>query len=418
MNSHQIVDIVVLAVLLYCAVKGASRGLLSQLAWVVALLLCFKFSGSLAPAIEPMIGVAPPLKQWIAMLVVYVGLCGVSFVAAGMLSSWMEKARVIDFDKHLGGVLGLLKGVIICMTGLFFAITMSEPMRLIVSKTYSGLATAHLLNLSQHVIPMLPEHTVPTVQNVIDEFNRRLQPVGDDLNGATASDADTFGDGSFAGANGPDDDFDLSKYFPDPSAGTDTPKNQPRDQNETIATPSLQDLLSRVPAQLRRELTQHAMDSLRNSSPEEKQRLLERLGTGLPENAGVVLDDFLRQRTEAGGQGTSSESRPSARLGNAETTLLSEISGIYSKRDDVMANTKRYLAGVPSVVQRRVLEDWHADAIGLNSDPDPSTDVNTRLDDRIVRQLSKAGISMERLDRDLRNRLSDAVDTSNSYGRN
>ena len=89
MNSHQIVDIVVLAVLLYCMVKGASRGLLSQLAWVIALLLCFKFSGTLAPAIEPMIGVAPPLKQWIAMLVVYVGLCGVSFVAAGMLSSWM-----------------------------------------------------------------------------------------------------------------------------------------------------------------------------------------------------------------------------------------------------------------------------------------------------------------------------------------
>jgi membrane protein required for colicin V production len=365
-----------------------------------------------------MIGVAPPLKQWIAMLVVYVGLCGVSFVAAGMLSSWMEKARVIDFDKHLGGVLGLIKGVIICMTGLFFAITMSEPMRLIVSKTYSGLATAHILNLSQHVIPMLPEHTVPTVQNVIDEFNRRLQPVGDDLNGATPSDADTFGDGSFAGSNGLDDDFDLSKYFPDPGTGNYSPKNRPRDRDVTIATPSLQDLLSRVPAQLRRELTQQAMDSLRSSSPEEKQRLLERLGTGLPENAGVVLDDFLRQRTEAGGQGMSPEARPAARLGKTETTLLSEIAGIYSQRDDVAANTKRYLAGVPSLVQRRVLEDWHADAIGLNLDPDPSTDVNTRLDDRIVRQLSKAGISMDRLDRDLRNRLSDAVDTSNSYGRN
>lgn len=418
MNSHQIVDIVVLAVLLYCAVKGASRGLLSQLAWVIALLLCFKFSGKLAPHIEPMIGVAPPLKQWIAMLVVYVGLCGVSFVAAGMLSSWMEKARVIDFDKHLGGVLGLIKGVIICMTGLFFAITMSEPMRLIVSKTYSGLATAHILNLSQHIIPMLPEHTVPTVQNVIDEFNRRLQPVGDDLNGATPSDAEAFGDDSFAGADGFDDDFDLSKYFPGPSTSTNVPKNQPRDNEEPSGVPSLQDLLSRVPAQLRRELTQQAMDSLRNSSPEEKQRLLERIGTGLPENAGLVLNDFLRQRAEPGGQGTSSDARSSARLGETEITLLYEIAGIYSQRDDVAANTKRYLAGVPSLVQRRVLQDWHADAIGLNSDPDPSTDVNTRLDDRIVRQLSKAGISLDRLDRDLRNRLSEAVDSSTSYGRN
>lgn len=418
MNSHQIVDIIVLAVLLYCAVKGASRGLLSQLAWVVALLLCFKFSGSLAPAIEPMISVAPPLKQWIAMLVVYVGLCGVSFVAAGMLSSWMEKARVIDFDKHLGGVLGLIKGVIICMTGLFFAITMSEPMRLIVSKTYSGLATAHILNLSQHVIPMLPEHAVPTVQNVIDEFNRRLQPFGDDLNGATPSDAEAFGDGSFTGSGGINDDFDLSKYFPDPDISAAPPKGQARDYKEQITAPSLQDLLSRVPVQLRRELTQQAMDSLRNSSPEEKQRLLDRLGAGLPEDAGLVLDDFLRQGSETGGQGASSEARPAARLGNIETTLLDEIAGIYSQREDVVVNTKRYLAGVPSLVQRRVLEDWHADAIGLNSDPDPSTDVNTRLDDRIVRQLSKAGISIERLDRDLRNRLSDAVDTSRNYDRN
>ena len=89
MTAHSIVDLVALAILLYCAVKGASRGLLSQLSWVVALLLCFKFSGTLAPAIEPLIGVAPPLKQWLAMLAVYVGLCGVSFVVAGMLSSWM-----------------------------------------------------------------------------------------------------------------------------------------------------------------------------------------------------------------------------------------------------------------------------------------------------------------------------------------
>ena len=173
-----------------------------------------------------------------------------------------------------------------------------------------------------------------------------------------------------------------------------------------------------MPEQLRRELTQQAMDALRNSSPGEKQRLLERLGTGLPGNAGLVLDDFLRQRSETGGQGMSPEARPAARLGKTETTLLNEIAGIYSQRDDVAANTKRYLAGVPSLVQRRVLEDWHADAIGLNSDPDPSTDVNTRLDDRIVRQLSRAGISMDRLDRDLRSRLSDAVDTSNNYGRN
>jgi membrane protein required for colicin V production len=413
MNSHQIVDLVVLAVLLYCAVKGASRGLLSQLAWVVALLLCFKFSGTLAPAIEPMIGVDPPLKQWIAMLVVYVGLCGLSFVAAGMLSSWMEKARVIDFDKHLGGVLGLVKGVVICMTGMFFAITMSEPMRQIVSKTYSGYAAAVILNNSQYLIPLLPDHTVPTVRNVIDEFNRRLQPGVDDLNGATPSDPDAFGDTSLTGSDGGvDDGFDLSRLFPGRQSATQPGSSDLVDSDPATAAPSLPDLLSQIPSQLRRELTQQAMDKLRNSSAEEKQRLLEQLNGSVPENAGSVLSNFFRNATEtgsSGGQGLNSTTAPSAQLGRTETTLLNEIAGIYSQRNDIAANTRKYLAGVPSSVQRRVLEDWHADAMGLNADPDPVTDINTRLDERIVRQLARARISIDQLDRDLRTRLSDVI---------
>lgn len=421
MNSHQIVDIVVLAVLLYCAVKGASRGLLSQLAWVVALLLCFKFSGKLAPAIEPMIGVAPPLKQWIAMLVVYVGLCGLSFVAAGMLSSWMEKARVIDFDKHLGGVLGLVKGVVICMTGMFFAITMSEPMRQIVSKTYSGYAAAVVLNNSQYLIPLLPEHTVPTVQNVIDEFNRRLQPGIDDLNGATPADPREFGDDLLLGSGDDKDAINFSGWFGSRDEGPSETQENPTPESPTspATAPSLQEILSQVPAQLRRELNQKAMDTLRNSSPEEKEQLLQQLSNSLPENAGSILSSFFRTAPEAGGQGTGASTRPATPLGRTETTLLNEIAGIYSQRNDIAANTKRYLAGVPSQVQRRVLEDWHADAIGLASDPDPSTNVNTRLDDRILRQLDKAGISLDRLDRDLKSRLTEALGTPNgSYGRN
>ena len=89
--------------------------------------------------------------------------------------------------------------------------------------------------------------------------------------------------------------------------------------------------------------------------------------------------------------------------------MLDEIAGIYSHRNDIIAKSKQHLAGVPSDVQRRVLQDWHADSMGLNSDPDPGTDVNTRIDDRIVRQLSRANISLDRLDRDLRTRLSQAM---------
>jgi uncharacterized membrane protein required for colicin V production len=433
MNSHQIVDLIVLGVLIFCAVKGASRGLLSQLAWVVALLLCFKFAGSLAPQIEPLIGVAPPLKQWIAMLVVYVGLCLLSFIAAGMLSSWMEKAKVIDFDKHLGGLLGGVKGIVICLTAMYFAITMSEPMRQIVSKTYSGYAAATILNHSQYLIPLLPEHSVATVQKVIDEFNRRLQPTTDDLGDATPADPDAFG--SPDAENGNADVFDLTKLLPRRTDSERDNAGSARESSTDTNEPSLQDLLSQVPATLRNELTQKALNTLQNSTPEEKQRLLDQLSDNVPENAGAILSSFFKANASGSGQGTGSRdlagtpgsssgtgsksnspsrSSPalptgSAQLGKTESTLLNEIAEIYSQRTDIAANTKKYLAGVPASVQRRVLEDWHADALGLNDDPDPTTDVNTRLDDRILRQLSRAGISLNNLDRSLRERLSESM---------
>ena len=119
----------------------------------------------------------------------------------------------------------------------------------------------------------------------------------------------------------------------------------------------------------------------------------------MPQNAGSILTNFLSETVATSGQGGTPSSAP-ATLGRNESSLLNEIAGIYSQRNDIIAKSKEYLAGVPSDVQRRVLEDWHADAMGLNVDPDPGTDVNTRIDDRILRQLNRAGVSLDRLDRD------------------
>ena len=46
-----------------------------------------------------------------------------------------------------------------------------------------------------------------------------------------------------------------------------------------------------------------------------------------------------------------------------------------------------------------------ADALGLSRDPDIGTDLDTRLDERILRQLSRAGVTVDQLDRSLRSRL-------------
>lgn len=417
MNSSQVVDLLVVGVLSYCTIRGASRGLLSQLAWVVALLLCFKFAGTLSPALEPFIAVAPPLRQWLAMLAVYVGLCGAAFLAAGMASSWMEKTKILDFDRHLGGLLGLAKGVVICMTALYFLITMSPSIRNIVGQTYSGYGAAVILSHSQVLLKLVPEHAVPMVQHVIDRFNQHLKPTVDDL--ADAKPADP---GSFPGAAATDEptntwlngsqNFRLEDMLPP------TPQTEESGQPRQIA---LNDILNLLPDRVRESLPMATLNAIEDAAPEEQRQLLSQLRQAAPSGMTQVLSDFLRysgqSQTAPNNQAPPSASPNStstrsatpapgpAKLSATDAALLREISGIYSQRSDIEQRAREHLAGVPGVVMKRVLEDWHADALGLPRDPDPGTNVNSRLDERILRQLNRAGVPLQELDVNLRSRL-------------
>ena len=404
MNSSNIFDAAVLITLIYCAWKGASKGLVAQAAWVVALILCFKFAGELAPAVEPVIAVDQPLRKWIAMAIVYLGLCLVSFVAAGMLTTWLEKMKLKDFDRHLGALLGFLKGVVICMTVMFFALTLSQSLRPIVSETKSAYVAAMLLHHIDPLIPLIPEGASDTVKGIVERFNHELGNAEKPTGGAEL-DAKPFDDGweNTSGSPGIKEPGGFS--WPDLLSGNTSTTNN--GSNPNTADPSLSDLLSRLPASVRDDLTSKAMEALRNSTPEEKQQLLRQLGSNIPENAGSVLDSFVKA---VSGQGSNAagETTP-ASLNRSDSALLDQIAGIYGDRRTIVSRTKEYLAGVPPTVQRLVLEDWHADVMLLQNDPDPGTDVNSRIDERILRQLSRAGISLDRLDRNLATRLSQSI---------
>ena len=111
-------DIVVLAILFFTAWRGAQRGLVTQLAWIAALVLCFKFADSLAPSITPHISVGEPnnpVRHWIAMFILFVGFSIASFLVARTIESSLHKAKLKELDRFLGGVLGLLFGCTIVL---------------------------------------------------------------------------------------------------------------------------------------------------------------------------------------------------------------------------------------------------------------------------------------------------------------
>lgn len=411
MNSTQIFDLIVLGTLAFCAWRGASRGLLSQAAWIVALILCFKFSGVLAPAIEPALAVDQPLRHWIAMAIVYVGLCLGSFVAASILTSWLERTKLRDFDRHLGALLGLLKGTIICMTVMFFALTLSESTRAVVAPSRSAYLAARLLYHLDPLIPLVPKNATDTIHTVIDAFNRNVVPP-DQLSGGTTSDKDVFGGvGTGDGSSSDRDSTDGSGGF----NLSDLWNNKSQPANEPIPRdPTFQDLLKRLPEELPNELTRRASDAFLGSTAEEKRRLLQELESSLPEESAVIISDFLNSLTSGQGGnrgggtsgGASSAGAPAmAQLSRQSRQLVEQIAEVYGDRQYIISQTQQRFAGVPEAVQYKVLQDWYADLMLLNEDPDTGTTIRNTVDERILRQLSQAGISLDRLDQTLRSRL-------------
>jgi len=300
---------------------------------------------------------------------------------------------------------------------MYFLITISPSMREIVGKTWSGYGAAIILSHSQFLLKLVPEHSVSDVQHVIDRFNQNLQPVTDELAGAKPASPQDFNSGAGQNWLESDSGFDLGSLVRSSPDAAKTPARKisaTAPGNSFENTPTLSDILKQLPAQLRDDLSRRAVEALDKTSPEQKQKLLGDLQDALPENLEGVLVGFLRSATstnkntgtpgEDSGQGEPAVV-PTAEISSADTALLSEIAGIYNQRSDIVSRSRDYLTGVPPTVIRRVLEDWHADAMGLNRDPDPGTDVNTLLDDRILRQLNRAGISLDQLDRTLRTRL-------------
>jgi Colicin V production protein len=349
-------DLVVLAILVLATIRGAVKGVVWQLAVIAALVLCFVFAGSLSLSIAPHIGVDPPLNRWIAMFALYVVFAFVAFGVARGLRSWIEKAKFVEFDRHLGAVLGFAKGIVIALVLTFFAATLADRapgLRDTIFHSWSGQAAAIIMDRLHPVMPT-------ELHDVLEPYIHRLDRPELDLrhsHGPRVGQADPHGhgpgDGSHHGGAGP------------------------------VRAPD-------VPGDVRP-----------GSGP-------------LNDDAFFGADAFF-----GGWFAPRSGSAPSARdtaerLREERSRLLRDISevgsDIVATRRAIIEDIQSRLAGLPDRVALAVIRDWHADLLFFDpaDDPDPDTDLNTSLDVRIRRQLAQARIEPSSLNSDLRNRLQSA----------
>lgn len=392
-------DFAILALLVYTMWSGAQRGFVTQLAWIAAIVLCFKFADKLAPSIEGQINVEQPLRHWIAMLILYLAFSLGSFMLARILNSWMEKAKLKDFDRHLGGLLGLVKGGVIAMVITFFAVTLSKSLQATVMTSHSGKAACYVLD---HIEPITPSH----FKEYLETYRAGLgDHVHDGHLGLSGSGDDIFG---------LDDDSSVPKppggsggMVRDIFNGVINSSNKPDgslspDGGSAGTGNSFRDLISAIPGQISNSARTQLESKWQQSSPEERRNLLDQMDDSFGNQVPDVLRNFLAG-TGQGGANTNSGA------GDARQLLgtLNAIGDIYGDRDYIVNQALSRLDGVPLEVQKEVIDDWYADWSFQRVDPDPTTARNTGLDDRILSQLNKKGIWNE-LSLDLRRRLANS----------
>jgi membrane protein required for colicin V production len=320
-------DLVIVVVLLFAVFRGAMKGIVWQLAVIASLLFCFFFAGTLSTALAPVIHVEPPLNRWIAMFLLYVGFSFVAFGAARVLREMIEKVKFEEYDRHLGAVLGLFKGVTFALFLTFFLVTLSENARQSIMNSHSGYAAALIMD---RLHPVMPDELHDVLEPYIHQLDRpdmnlhyadHNNPPSADLPPgaeppfslddppADAASPDPFGDAAMPGL---DDPFGAGNPNVDnraqPARRTAPPVAALRSSPPDGAAPLPEDLppgggrdasrpdgdwLESLATTVGDELQQVAVQAWRNTRPEHREELKRLLTRG---GASTIRDTAQRWR--------------------------------------------------------------------------------------------------------------------------
>ncbi len=168
-----IYDAVMLAVLIAATILGAWKGMAWQItslaAIVVSGMVAIHFSGPLAPFFSD----REPWNRFIAMFVLYLLTSFTIWVLFRFVARFIDRVKLKEFDRQMGALFGLAKGILFCVVITFFAVTLSENLRQTVLGSFSGRAIAVLI---KNATPVLPEEVTDVLGKYIEKLDRHLDP--------------------------------------------------------------------------------------------------------------------------------------------------------------------------------------------------------------------------------------------------
>lgn len=401
-------DVLIAAILIFFTIRGAAKGVVWQLAGIAGIIFCFAFADGISAALGPSVNLEPPLNHWVVLFIAYLGFSFLSFGVARALHEWIEKAKMNEFNQHLGAVFGLVKGAALAIVLTFLVVTVSEGARVALKGSYSGRATAIVMN---RLYPILPGK----LHEALEDYIHKLDHPDFDIN---------YADERRSTDEDPGIPLKLGQPAPlksPPSEQPTSPESDAWSQIRTILNDEARRVvltaLQQTPDERSQEQLQRDLIQLLHTTPENERPSLQQQ---LIQIGASNLERFLWERTKQNSPPQPATDhgpappRPDADtvLAEKRATLTRAIASLYSTIPTVRADIERQidglLQGLPERVAVAVLADWKADLYAEHPDPDPGTDMHTPLGQRILRQLEAAGVSLESLNSSLRQRLQSA----------
>ncbi len=149
----QTYDIIMLAVLAGSTLFGFVKGMAWQLASLASLFVSYLVALNFSHLLAPHLGKQEPLNRFAAMLVLYLGTSLAIWLVFRVVAGAIDRVKLKEFDRQVGGLFGAAKGVLLCVVVTFFAVSLSEEIREHILFSRSGHYIAVLLDKADGVIP-------------------------------------------------------------------------------------------------------------------------------------------------------------------------------------------------------------------------------------------------------------------------
>jgi membrane protein required for colicin V production len=171
-------DLLMLLVLVATTLFGFWKGMAWQIASLASLVLSYFAALRFSDQLAPVFGQQAPLNRFVAMLAIYVGVSFIIWMMFRLVSGVIDKVKLESFDKQMGAMIGLAKGVLLCVAITFFAVTLLPPAQgEAIVASQSGRYIVALLDKSHSVFPPeIHEIVDPYLHKIEERLNPNFQP--------------------------------------------------------------------------------------------------------------------------------------------------------------------------------------------------------------------------------------------------